>query len=101
MSVNIDLEITVTGPLDAEQAERIADALNDVAQDEGIQHDISFVVDEWEGRIEVVGGTEYPLIITRFGQWQPTFESRVHGAVQAVALAAKADIKWGYPDDED
>ncbi|MFJ9416907.1 MULTISPECIES: hypothetical protein [unclassified Streptomyces] len=101
MSVNIDVEITVTEPADAAQAERIADALNDVARDEGIHHEISFVVDEWEGRLEVVGGTQYPLIITRFGQWQPEFESRVHSAVQAVAPAAKTDIKWGYPDDED
>ncbi|BDM70014.1 hypothetical protein HEK616_35010 [Streptomyces nigrescens] len=101
MSVNIDLELTVTGPSAPEQAERILKALEAVIRDEGMDHSVRLAVEEWEGQLQVVGGTDYPLIISGLGRWQPEFEKRVHQAVQEVAPSAKVDIGWGYPDDDD
>jgi hypothetical protein len=52
------------------------------------------------GEHPVLGETQFPLSITRFGHWQPHFESSFAFAVAEAASAAKGVIEWGFPDEE-
>ncbi|MFC9729950.1 hypothetical protein [Streptomyces roseolus] len=100
MSVNINIHFTVSQLSDAAQAEAVAESIGELLRDEGIEDQISYGTACDDGVHYVSGETQFPLSITRFGRWQPEFESSFAFAVAEAAPAAKGVIEWGYPDEE-
>ncbi|MFJ8044049.1 hypothetical protein ACIRBX_26455 [Kitasatospora sp. NPDC096147] len=100
MSVNIDLHFTVSDLTDAAQAEAVAASIGDLLRDEGFENQITYGAVVENGVHRVTGASQFPIIVSGFGRWQPYFESSFAAAVAEAAPAATTDIDWGYPDDE-
>ncbi|MFJ1565829.1 hypothetical protein [Streptomyces erythrochromogenes] len=100
MSVNIDLEFTVTGVADEPQAREIAGALEELAREESVDGYIRITVGVGEdGACLVSGKSRFPLSISGFHRWQPHFEGLFAMTVAEVAADARPEISWGYPDE--
>jgi hypothetical protein len=94
MSVNVTLDLRVTGLSDG-QSEGAVAAIAAVLK----QHDIAreIVLSEVDG--EIRGTTPYPMIISRAWQWKPIVEADLAAAVAAVAPAAAVSVTWDSPDE--
>ncbi|WP_046775802.1 hypothetical protein [Streptomyces yangpuensis] len=101
MSVNIDLAFTVTGVADEPQAREIVGALEELMREESMDGYVRITVDaDADGTCRVLGRSRFPLSISGFHRWQPYFESLFATTVADVTTAARAEIEWGYPDEE-
>ncbi|MER6677489.1 hypothetical protein [Streptomyces sp. NPDC000983] len=100
MSVNINLHFTVSQLTDVAQAEAVAGSIGELLRDEGIEDQVSYGAVCDSGVHYVTGESQFPLIITGFGRWQPQFETSFASAVAEAAPAAKGVVEWGYPDEE-
>ncbi|MFE1830431.1 hypothetical protein [Streptomyces yangpuensis] len=100
MSVNIDLAFTVTGVADEPQAREIAGALEELMREEHIDGYVRITVGvDTDGACRVLGKSRFPLSVSGFHRWQPHFES-LFAMTLADVTAARAEIDWGYPDEE-
>ncbi|MFD6112423.1 hypothetical protein ACFWG0_20225 [Streptomyces yangpuensis] len=103
MSVNIDLAFTVTGVADEPQAREIVGALEELMREESMDGYVRITVAadaDADGACRVLGKSRFPLSISGFHRWQPHFESLFATTVADVTAAARAEIDWGYPDEE-
>ncbi|MFF7454426.1 hypothetical protein [Kitasatospora sp. NPDC008115] len=100
MSVNIELGFTVTGLADEAQAKNVARAIGVLLDAEGIEDQVRHGVRFDEGEYLVTGESGLALIISGFYNWGPAFEGAFARTVAEVAPTAKAEVEWGYPDED-
>lgn len=46
-------------------------------------------------------GSDYPIIVTRFGAWADRIEQSSQDTVRAVAPTAVFDLRWSFEDEDD
>jgi hypothetical protein len=102
MSVNLELNLTISGLADQAQADRLLEAMNTLLREYGVDGDLMLWVEQGASTgPSIVGGTPYPLIISRSYEWRPAFEAAVEGLVEKVAPPAEVEFAWSWPDEED
>ena len=94
MSVNVTLDLRVTGLSDGQREAAVA-AIAAVLQQHDIERDI--VLSEVDG--EIRGTTPYAMIISRAWEWEPLVEADLAASVAAVAPAATVSVVWDSPDE--
>ncbi|GAA1691533.1 hypothetical protein GCM10009830_44110 [Glycomyces endophyticus] len=99
MSVNIHLNLYVGNLESPDEADRVRAAVDLVLKDHGIES--WMVVRVAHDPPSVTARSEpYPIIISGFGRWSPTFERDVDQSIHAVAPGARISLDWGFPDEE-
>ncbi|NEB10315.1 hypothetical protein G3I32_15880 [Streptomyces coelicoflavus] len=93
MSVNIRVELDVSGLSSREQAEETRRAVQQVVNDEGIQHEVAVPTRERDEKFVVLGRTgAFPVVVSGVSRWQPEFQARVEAAVGRVTSTAKVRL---------
>lgn len=99
MSISVGLSLDVTGLRSEEETARVAEALTAFLTDNDLDRDVGVTEDASAGR--VFAGSDYPIIVTRFGAWADRIEQGSHDTVRAVAPAAVVDLRWSFEDEDD
>ena len=99
MSISVGLSLNVTGLRSAEETVRVAEALTAFLIDNDLDRDVVVTEEASAGR--VFAGSDYPIIVTRFGSWSDRIEKASHDTVRAVAPAADVDLRWSFEDEDD
>ncbi|EHN79205.1 hypothetical protein SMCF_1291 [Streptomyces coelicoflavus ZG0656] len=93
MSVNIRIELDVSGLSSREQADEARRAVQDVIDDDGLQHEVTVSTSERDGRFMVLGRTgRFPVVISGVSRWEPEFRARVEAAAEQVTVSAKVRL---------
>ncbi len=93
MSANIRIELDVSGLSSREQAGKVRQAVQDVVDVEGLQHEVTVSTWERDGAFMVVGRTgRFPVIISGVSRWEPAFQARVEAAVERVTATARVRL---------
>ncbi|MFF7554233.1 hypothetical protein ACFZA9_15250 [Streptomyces olivaceus] len=93
MSVNIRIELDVSGLSSREQAGKVRQAVQDVVDVEGLQHEVTVSTWERDGTFMVLGRTgRFPVIISGASRWKPAFQARVEAAVERVTATARVRL---------
>ncbi|MET9966179.1 hypothetical protein ABZZ80_09785 [Streptomyces sp. NPDC006356] len=99
MSISVGLSLDVTGLQSEEETARVAAALTAFLTDNDLDRDVVVTEEASAGR--VFAGSDYPIIVTRFGAWADRIEQGSQDTVRAVAPAAVVDLRWSFEDEDD
>ena len=89
MSVNIRIELDIEGLASREQAEAVLRGVHEVISDERLDDEVGVSMSERDGQFVVQGRTDYPVIISGYGRWEPLFRAQIEGAVKQVTKTAE------------
>lgn len=99
MSISVGLSLDVTGLQSEEETGRVAAPLTAFLTDNDLDRDVVVTEEASAGR--VFAGSDYPIIVTRFGAWADRMEQGSQETVRAVAPAAVVDLRWSFEDEDD
>lgn len=99
MSISVGLSLNVTGLRSEEETARVAEALTTFLIDNDLDRDVVVTEEASAGR--VFAGSDYPIIVTRFGAWSDRIEQGAHDLVREVAPTADVDLRWSFEDEDD
>lgn len=102
MSVNIKIRLQATELASLDEARAIVDAVNEFREAERLDvQEFMVVVRGDDTAWTVEGYSQFPVVISGFGEWSDRFVPAVEAVVAKVAPTAKAEVWFQYPDDED
>ncbi|MFM9373669.1 hypothetical protein [Streptomyces sp. Da 82-17] len=99
MSISVGLSMEMSGLRPGEETQRVSAAVSRFAAEHDLDRDVAVSEDVAGGRVFVE--SDYPIIVTGFGEWSERIENAARRTVHALAPTAEVSVRWSFDDEDD